>query len=232
MNTSERTHAWTWQRVLFAESLVFSALTAGALFVGAHSGHRRAPTPQGMVFRIETREVRSPFDAIVVKAAHIGRPAIIVEAPIHDENAWITSTERRTYAYPEGTLLETKIILSLDRSPAPPPAPFDFDGDGTVDRVLGSPSDRVHLEEHIDDGIVRVRSGATGAVLFEDHDEIEYEFNERAFPLGDLDGDGYAELALLHPRMNRSAYDLELWDLMLGTNSWVTIVSGSRVAKH
>ncbi|MEQ1735607.1 MAG: hypothetical protein ABL886_04295, partial [Rhodoglobus sp.] len=70
-----------------------------------------------------------------------------------------------------------------------------------------------------------------GSVLFEDADPIEYEPQRRAFPLGDVDGDGCAELALVHPRGDRSGYDLELWDRLLGAKSWVTIVSGREATR-
>ena len=45
-----------------------------------------------------------------------------------------------------------------------------------------------------------------------------------------LDGDGFSELALLHPRMDRD-YDFEnVWDVLFGAKSWVTVISGSRLA--
>ena len=97
----------------------------------------------------------------------------------------------------------------------------DFDGDGTAD-ILETGSG-------LEYGSIRIRSGADGRVLFEDVDDLEYESTDRAVPLGDLDGDGRSELALIHPRMDRSNYDLELWDLLFGAKSWVTIVSGARL---
>jgi hypothetical protein len=34
---------------------------------------------------------------------------------------------------------------------------------------------------------------------------------------------------VLHPRMDRSAYDFELGDALFGARSWISIVSGSRL---
>jgi len=68
-------------------------------------------------------------------------------------------------------------------------------------------------------------------VLFEDTDPLEYECDARAFALGDLDGDGFSELALVHPPEDRSTYDVELWDRLFGAKSWISVVSGARVAR-
>ena len=81
------------------------------------------------------------------------------------------------------------------------------------------------------DGVVQVRSGRDGRVLFEDADPLEYESEDRAVPLDDLDGDGCSELALLHPRMDRSDYDWEPFDLVFGAKSWITVVSGARATR-
>jgi hypothetical protein len=72
---------------------------------------------------------------------------------------------------------------------------------------------------------VTVNSGATGAELFVHVDPREYEYEVGAFPLGDLDGDGCAEIALSHPRFDRSDYD---WpeDCLWEARSWITVVSG------
>jgi hypothetical protein len=67
--------------------------------------------------------------------------------------------------------------------------------------------------------------------LLEDSDPLEYESDDRVRVLGDLDGDGFAEIALVHPRMDRSRYDFELWDALFGAKSWVTVVSGSRIKR-
>ena len=96
---------------------------------------------------------------------------------------------------------------------------FDFDGNGVEDRT-----------EWDNDGWVRVRSGVDGRELWSSHDPLEYEWVQRITPLGDLDGDGFAEIAVLHPRQDRSRYDWELFDLAFGAKSWLSIVSGSRVA--
>jgi hypothetical protein len=82
------------------------------------------------------------------------------------------------------------------------------------------------------DGWVRVRSGVDGRELWSSHDPLEYESKDRLTPLGDLDGDGFAELAVLHPRRDRSRYDWELLDLAFGAKSRLSIVFGSRVARR
>ena len=114
---------------------------------------------------------------------------------------------------------------------------FDFDGDGMADQVMAgrrfNPGARPDpaTGRFLDHGTVQVRSGRDGRVLFENRDPLEYESDARAFPLGDLDGDGCAELALVHPRMDRSRYDLELVDRLFGAKSWVTIVSGAQATR-
>jgi hypothetical protein len=35
----------------------------------------------------------------------------------------------------------------------------------------------------------------------------------------------------VHPREDRSTYAFELWDRLFGAKSWISIASGSRVAR-
>jgi hypothetical protein len=209
-----------------AGALVLVACAALVLWTSAW-GHRRPPTPDGMLFRRVVSEVRTPFDKFGVFAVDRGGPAVA----IFDADARRGSGMLSTYCYPAGKLVEQETgaraqQMARDLSTSAEEAetrPFDFDGDGIADtlEIGGVP----------ETGRVRVLSGRDRHVLFEDDDPLEYEGEDRAIPLGDLDGDGYAELALVHPRMDRSRYDFELWDLLLGARSWITIVSGSRIAR-
>lgn len=186
------------------------ALTAiGSLYASANSGRRRAPTPDGMVFRVKQPEDPHVFDRFIVDVASVDPPSIVV---VESRKPGGVSTK---YGYPSGEVLAVTRLTSVF-SPGPSPR-FDFDGDGTVDEIECERS-----------GLVRVVSGAGGAVLFEQRDELEYEDYDRAFALGDLDSDGCSELALVHPRQDRSDYDFVIWDGLLGVNSWVTVVSGAR----
>ena len=203
---------------------VGALLLGGGLLLVAFSGHRRPPHPHGMVFRITVREVVSPFDRIVVEPAADSRSAIVVRTPLVVAFP-ATVTE---YNYPTGRIAWSKRFARSTRvlprgegpsSPAPTPV-FDFDGDGTPDSI--------RVGEGHEYGLVEVISGASGAVLFGDCDPLEYENPARAFPLGDLDGDGFSELALVHPRRDRSEYDLdEPGDWLFGARSWITVISGA-----
>jgi hypothetical protein len=212
--------------------LLVSVAAGSAAFWLARQGHRRPPTPRGMVFRAEAREVKSPLDRFEVRAMDRGGRAVAVFAPaIGDFPATL-----ETYAFPAGGRLERLVGPDASRawSDLAPPAggaepatTFDFDGDGTTDDLVTGAV--IVVPE--DYGVVRVRSGRDGRTLFEDADELEYEGGDRAIPLGDVDGDGCSELALLHPRMNRSDYDIEPCDWLLGAKSWVTVVSGARATR-
>jgi hypothetical protein len=132
------------------------------------------------------------------------------------------------YRYPSGEHLKELSGVEaehamMERSLVKPESPLacDLDGDGIADLVeTGTTAEY---------GVSRVRSGADGRVLFENVDDLEYESSDRAVCLGDLDGDGRSEIALIHPRMDRSRYDFELWDLLFGAKSWITVVSGGRL---
>lgn len=93
----------------------------------------------------------------------------------------------------------------------------DFDGDGIDDRTVF---------EKVDHGRAIVESGRDGSVLLESIEPLEYESNDRLTLLGDLDGDGFSELAVAHPRDDRSKYDWELFDAVFGAKSWLSVVSG------
>lgn len=217
------------RRVLLGAAIVACALLAIAAYLAAYGGHRRPPSPRGMLMRLEVRAVRHPMDRIFVGAAERDGPAIVVEAGEHvvqgqaiagDPHTWTISFHR----VPTGELL----AVESERATAAPivrPAAvfFDFDGDGS--------DDPLEVAGRGEEGVVRVRSGSDGRVLFEDRDPLEYECADRAFELPDLDGDGCAELALVHPRMDRSRYDLELGDRLFGARSWITVVSGGAATR-
>lgn len=217
------------RRVLLGATVVVLLLLGVAAYLSAHGGHRRPPNPRGMVMRLEARAVRHPMDRILVSAVERDGTAILVEAGEHyvdglvtaaDPFGWVLSFHR----YPTGELLAAE-REPVTGTPVVRPAAvfFDFDGDGA--------DDRVEVGAGREFGIVRVHSGSGGRVLFEDRDPLEYECADRAFELPDLDGDGCAELALVHPRQDRSRYDFELWDRLLGARSWITIVSGGAATR-
>ncbi len=226
----QRSHVW----IVGAIVAVVCALPVMAVLVFANAGHRSTPHPPGMVMRVEERQVESPLDTISVFAVDRGGPAIAVftsDGTVHTAGPGGAQTLSlahkatcRIYRYPDGVLLEqvtdaaARKLLETQLPSRRDQLVGDFDGDGTID---GLTFDR--------DGLVRIRSGSEGRVLFEDRDDLEYENEERAFFLGDLDGDGSSEVALTHPRMDRSRYDLELWDLLFGAKSWVSVVSWSRM---
>lgn len=177
-----------------------------------------------MVFRMEAREAQHPLDCFGVYAIDRGGPAVAVFcAATNDSPAMLA-----VYRYPDGAHVETltgadalqshsELAPTSDRATRT----FDFDADGSFDAI--------EIGEGVEFGTVRVRSGSDQRVIFEDDDPLEYECRARAIPLSDLDGDGYSELALLHPRTDRSRYDIEPIDWLFGAKSWITVVSGSRI---
>jgi hypothetical protein len=76
-----------------------------------------------------------------------------------------------------------------------------------------------------------VSSGAEGRGIWSSREPLEYETSKRLTPLGGLDGDDRSELAVLHPRMDRSAYDLDPLDALFGVHSWLSIASGARAIR-
>jgi hypothetical protein len=213
--------------------IVLALLVLASVWVAAGSGHRRPPTPAGMVFRVEVREAHTPFDRFGVSVDPLDPTAIAIDVP--GERVESVST-RFVHGYPGGERLRTERVFGLDRAERTELA-FDFDGDGAPDRLEvgtvepGRPPVPGPIA-HVPFGLVRVVSGVNGAVLFEDLDDLEHESGDRAFPLADLDGDGCSELALVHPRMDRANYDIELGDRFFGARSWVTVISGARATRE
>jgi hypothetical protein len=156
---------------------------------------------------------RSPVPKLLLGGL-LGRAAFRIRNPF----AAAGEPEVIEVDYPSG---ESRPADGLDET-APPPF-FDLDGDRIADRVW--------IGEGPDADLVRVLSGASGAVLVEDRDPFEYAHSGRAFPLGDLDGEGFGELALVHPRENRNDYDFSPGDALFGVSSWVTVISGARLAR-
>ena len=224
-----------WWFPLAALGLALLAIVAGTARARGldwpWGGHRRTPSPRGSVFQLVTREAGSAFDCLRVRPIDRDGPAVAVIDPwAHRTGAWSSVPSVAIYRYPSGELLArvdgeaaARLVDELDARSDAAAEHFDFDGDGAQDRIEID-GDRVY-------GRVRVLSGRNRRVLFEDDDPLEYECDTRAFALGDLDGDGFGELALVHLRSDRSTYDFELWDRLLGAKSWISIVSGSRIAR-
>jgi len=214
-----------WGRALLAllaaSSLGVLLLMLAAPYCEPWWRHRLTPQPDGLVMQLELREWLGIFDKIVVMPIERNGPAIL----IYDEG--LPSSRARfpetitVVRYPTGEVLEHVVAphpsrVAQCRTPSSWDT-FDFDGDGTPDRG-----------EADDDGWVHVRSDADGSKLWSQHDDLEYETNDRLIPLGELDGDGCSELAVLHPRDDRSNYDWEPLDALFGAKSWLSIVSGAR----
>jgi hypothetical protein len=174
----------------------------------------RAPHPDGMVLRVELGEVTNPIARVTVEPAPGGRPALWIRDPY----AGASSRELLEVDYPSGEVraVEAWEAAGVDVNRALPT--LDLDGDGVADEL------------YVEDALVEVRSGATGATLLRDRDPFEYAHPGRAFPLGDLDGDGFDELALVHPRQDRS-YDFHPGDALFDATTSVTVVSGARLAR-
>lgn len=196
-------------------SLALSALGFVA-FVAAADPYRRTPSPPGMVLRVAFGEVEDPLHRVLVVPAPEGRSAFRILNPYAAGGEPLLLEVE----YPSG---ESRPITVDPLPDLPATAPFlDLDGDGVADRIS--------LGDGPDADLVQVRSGAGGAVLFEDRDPFEHATRDRAFSLGDLDRDGYGELALVHPRENRNDYDVRPAD-WLGVSSWVTVISGARLPR-
>lgn len=127
-----------------------------------------------------------------------GEPCVIeVDGPVHG----VTRVEFGSYPVPGEN------------------RPFDFDGDGVEDAVA---TRRWDGSSH-----VTVESGASGGTLFMYEESCGRWVHSRAVALPDLDGDGRSELAVIHPRVDRSVFDDHFCDSFVDVKSWVTIVSSS-----
>lgn len=224
---------WSWKLAVVA---ALATVAGSALVVAANSGRHRTPSPEGLVFQVEAPEVTTPFERIEVFAVDRGGPAVAVfltpfasyrqRRNQPDELAESREATCWIHRYPSGERIEelvgARARALVDSKPdlGAREQYADFDGDGVVDE----------LDPGLD-RIVAVRSGVDRRVLFEDDDALDRENPDRARFLGDLDGDGCAELAIVHPREDRSSYDWVLSDALLGVKSWVTIVSGARIAR-
>jgi hypothetical protein len=201
-----------WRVVGCAGLLLLSAVAV--LVAPLLDPYRRAPSPDGMVLRVALGEVLHPMDGLSLALADPGRAAFRVRRISPGREL----TETFEVEYPSGRTVAVGADENFENASFPA---LDLDGDGTEDRVV--------LGEGVDAGLVRIVAGASGATLFEYVDESEYFYGRTAFALGDLDGDGYGELALLHPRRNRNAYDMQPADVIPGIRSYVTVISGSRL---
>lgn len=197
---------------------------------------RLPPSPDGMVFRVEVPQATSPWSWYSTFALERREPAIAI---VHGAS-WPCSrglcsqggpTTADVLAYPSGVRIEEissqehRCVAEQFADAIPPrPAQFDFDGDRVVDRITMHFADGAH--------VVRVLSGHDEGVIFEHADRMGYYPGpECAVPLGDVDGDGFGELALFNRRYDWSRCDFPAWDAFFEIKSWITIVSGSRVAR-
>jgi hypothetical protein len=186
------------------------------LAILAFDPYRWAPSPDGMVLRIPIGEVHFPERHITLAPAPGGRAAFRIHGLFSEEHRPVVLE----VDVPSGAARE---LAPGEATPELPAPPLDLDGDGVVDHLRIGPE--------VFEQTLEVVSGASGAVLFRDCDRFEYGRKERGFPLGDLDGDGYGELGLVHPRENRNAYDIEPGDALFGVHGWVTVISGARLAR-
>ena len=211
-----RVPRWLWISIALC-ALASSAI--GVLAVGLWSlrpAHIVPPEPRGLVLRIELAEADVSWGNASIRRSPASPTRLVVTERVYPRPGEFDCVAYEI-DYPSGARA-TKPVAAAQLDEPSVDAAFDFDGDGTLDALHCDLSSYGHR--------VTVMSGATGAGLFVHDDPREYEYELGAFPLGDLDGDGCAELALAHPRMDRSDYDLEPYDALLGVQSWITIVSG------
>lgn len=181
--------------------------------------HHVPPHVDGALFRATLPEAAGLFSPFEVFPIGRKGQAIAVVRP----GNLLREAELVVLRFPSGEVLErvdscsSEHLASVRSEAVEIRDSKDFDGDGIADRTVTS---------DVGHGRALVVSGADEAVLFESVDDLEYESNERLTLLGDLDGDGYSELAVTHPRSDRSDYDFEPIDGVIGARSWVHIVSG------
>lgn len=190
--------------------------------------HRIAPWPKGAVLRVELPEDLFLGPSFKVAALERDGPAIAVHRSAgHPKTSYAHVRETLLVVrYPSGELLEriesptAEQLAEFNAARAAAPTAFDFDGDGASDIT------------RCDDGRAWVERGSGGSPLWQHSDDLSYELKERLTPLRDLDGDGCSELAVLHPRHDRSVYDFEPFDALLGSVSWLTVVSGAKAMRR
>jgi hypothetical protein len=179
--------------------------------------YRWRPSPDGMVLRVPIGEVPFPQRHIALVPAPGGRPAFRIYSLLSEAQAQVRTVIE--VDYPSGEAREIDPLEATEDLTEPR---LDLDGDGVPDEVRIGPE--------LFEKTLEVVSGASGAVLFRDRDRFEYAYKERGFPLGDLDGDGYGELGLVHPREKRT-YDCDPGDALFGVHGWVTVISGARLER-
>lgn len=183
--------------------------------------HRVPPTVRGALFRVGLPEAGSFLSRrLIVFAIDRAGPAIAALEPGDLERPPVLVVHR----FPTGELLERREhftaadVARVEAARTPSGEHFDFDGDGVADRI--------DCALRVGNGLAEVRSGADDRVLFVSDEPLEYESSDRLTFLGDLDGDGGSELAVWHPRRDRSKYDFEPLDRWFGAKSWLSVVSG------
>ena len=179
------------------------------LFSRLGDSYRRVPQPPGLQLQVElppNHFLRLPKIEPIPE-----RPGCFAfHLPNYSTKTWAT----RIYSYPGGELLENS------ESDVPPPKtaapPTDFDGDGTPDR-FGNTSDDTNI-------VLLIGSEPDGAELFRFAEPRTAGGSSEIFPLGDLDQDGFGEVAIYHWRSASS--DDHFWrDLFHMPKSWISIVS-------
>ncbi|MBI5433492.1 MAG: hypothetical protein HZA52_11745 [Planctomycetes bacterium] len=215
-----------WNTGCAAAVLVFVVIPAIGV-IGAMptwTEHRRTPEPRGLVLQLELRESASPLERWEFLPIERDGPAVA----ILDHGASAFPKTLTVARHPSGELPQriepaTDADFELARAARRTKSSIAFDFDGIGDEFVTGGDARY--------GRGLVLSGVDGRELWSDEDPLEYESNERLTPLGDLDGDGCSELAVWHPRYDRSDYDTELVDAIFGAKRWLSIVSGARATR-